>query len=428
MLPSGLPGRLRRPVLLEFTGERLIPGQADPDLWNEHISRYLFASRLANRKRVLDIACGAGYGAECLGRTASSVTAIDLSTEAATGARAAYPAENLAFLAADARRLPFADGSFDLIVAFEVIEHLDNPRDLLAEARRLLAPGGQLVVSTPNKLYYAETRRLSGPNPFHVRELEFEEFRDALSEVFPSTTLFVQNHADCLVIRPALAPLSQGELRLEPAGAEPQQSHFFVAVCALTAQTGTPTFVYLPATANVLREREHHIGKLEAELEQKTGWLDDLKADHSRLVDQYRAQSENLKAVQAWGAEMDERVKAAAVKIQEESDRHEAENLRMVAGYEGKIADLEAENAATARTATANIERLEAGLTATREELARCVEILHECEKTVEERTIWAQDLQARIDRLEAMLSAFQGSRWIRFGRRMGVGPDISKY
>ena len=418
----------RRLILLEFTGERLVPGQVDPDLWNEHFSRYLFASRLANRKRVLDIACGAGYGADCLARTASSVTAIDLSPEAAAAALAAYPAENIAFLAADARRLPFANESFDLIVAFEVIEHLDNPHELLAEARRLLAPGGQLVVSTPNKLYYAETRKLSGPNPFHVRELEFEEFREELSEVFPSITVFVQNHADCLVIRPALAPLSQGELRLEPAGAEPEQSHFFVAVCALTAQTGTPTFVYLPATANVLREREHHIDKLEAELEQKTVWLDELRSDHSRLVDQYRAQSDNLKAVQEWGAGLDARVKAAAVQIQEQLERHEAEARVMFDGYEAKIAELEAEKRATAQAATANIERLEKDLATAREELARCVDILHESEKTVEERTLWAQSLQANVERLEAILSAFQGSRWIRLGRKMGVGPDISKY
>jgi SAM-dependent methyltransferase len=414
--------------LLEFTGERLVPGQVDPDLWNEHFSRYLFASRLANRKRVLDIACGAGYGADCMARTASSVTAIDLSPEAAAAASANYPGGNITFMAADARRLPFANQSFDLVVAFEVIEHLDNPRELLAEARRLLAPGGQLVVSTPNKLYYAETRKLSGPNPFHVRELEFEEFRDALSEVFPSITLFVQNHADCLVIRPALAPLSQGELRLEPAEADPEQSHFFVAVCALTAQTGTPTFVYLPATANVLREREHHIDKLEAELEQKTGWLDELKADHSRLVDQYRAQSDNLKAVQAWGAELDERLKAAAIQIREELERHE-ENVRQIAsGYEGKIAELEAENTSTAQAAAANIERLETALTASGKDLARCVDLLHESEKTVEERTRWAQDLQNRIDQLESTLAHLQESRWIKFGRKIGVGPDISKY
>ena len=59
---------------LEFTGERLVPGQVDQDLFNEHLARYAFAARLARGKRVLDIACGAGYGSAELARSAASVT------------------------------------------------------------------------------------------------------------------------------------------------------------------------------------------------------------------------------------------------------------------------------------------------------------------------------------------------------------------
>ncbi|MBA3974592.1 MAG: hypothetical protein C0504_10290 [Candidatus Solibacter sp.] len=414
--------------MLEFTGERLIPGQADPDLWNEHYARYLFASRLASRKRVLDIACGAGYGADCLARTAASVTAIDLAPDAAAAARQSYGAPSINFLAADARHLPFPDASFDLIVAFEVIEHLDNPQDLLTEARRLLAPGGQFVASTPNRLYYAETRKLSGPNPFHVRELDFDEFRAELNAVFPSVTLFLQNHAASLVIRPALAPLTHGELRVEPAEAEPANSHFFIAVCASVTQTGSPTFVYLPAAANVLREREHHIEKLESELAQKSVWLDSLKAEHASLVDLYRDQSDNLKAVQAWGLEMDQRVKAAEIAVTEELARHQANVTEIVSGYESQLAALQNEHASASATAAANITRLETALTQTRAELARCVDLLHESEKTVEERTLWAQNLQARIEHLESTLASLQQSRWLRLGRKIGVGPDISQY
>ena len=231
-----------------------------------------------------------------------------------------------------------------------------------------------------------------------------------------------------LIIRPALAPLSHGELRVEPAEAEPANSHFFIAVCAAATQTGSPTFVYLPASANVLREREHHIEKLEAELEQKTAWLDDLKAEHAKLVDLYRAQSANLKAVQAWGLEMDERVKAAEPAVTEELARHEAEATEMVNGYEAQIATLQAELVSAAAAFEANNNRLETSFSETRAELARCVDLLHESEKTVEERTIWAQNLQARIEQLESTLASLQQSRWLRLGRKIGVGPDISQY
>src|SRR3954451_11908286 len=166
----------RRITLLEFTGERVVPGEVDQDLLNEHMARYHFASRLTRGKRVLDAGCGAGYGSAELARMAERVVGIDVAAEAVAFARTNYELPNLRFEQASCTELPFEDGSFDLIVAFEVIEHLENWKGFLQEARRVLAPAGQLIVSTPNKLYYTESRGAHGANPFHVHEFEFEEF------------------------------------------------------------------------------------------------------------------------------------------------------------------------------------------------------------------------------------------------------------
>src|SRR5215475_5813816 len=87
----------RSASLAEFTGERVIPGQVDIDLLNEHMARYAFASRLARGKRVLDAGCGAGYGSAELARTAASVVGIDRATEAIEFAQANYPLPNLRF-------------------------------------------------------------------------------------------------------------------------------------------------------------------------------------------------------------------------------------------------------------------------------------------------------------------------------------------
>src|ERR1041385_2327885 len=86
-----------RNVLAEFTGERLIPGEVDVDLLNEHMARYTFAARLARGKRVLDAGCGAGYGAAALAETADSVAGVDVAEEAIEFARAHYQAGNLRF-------------------------------------------------------------------------------------------------------------------------------------------------------------------------------------------------------------------------------------------------------------------------------------------------------------------------------------------
>ena len=126
--------------MAEFTGERLIPGQVDVDLLNEHLARYAFAARLAHGKRVLDAGCGAGYGSAELAGQAASVTGADLAADAVDFARAHYGVPNLAFEQASCDRLPHRDGCFDLVVAFEVIEHLEGWREFLLEARRVLAP------------------------------------------------------------------------------------------------------------------------------------------------------------------------------------------------------------------------------------------------------------------------------------------------
>ncbi|MGO9242710.1 MAG: methyltransferase domain-containing protein [Bryobacteraceae bacterium] len=260
--------------MLEFTGERVVPGQVDCDLWNEHFARYLFAARLARRKRVLDIGCGTGYGAAELARVAASVAGFDSSPEAIALACSAYPVPNLHFLVASASAIPFHDAAFRLITCFEVIEHLADWQTLLQEAHRLLARGGQFIVSTPNKLYYAESREQVGPNPFHIHEFEYEEFKEALNSVFPSVTLYLQNHIGGLSFQPVSAPSAQSpDLHLELSPSDPRQAHFFVAVCAAARQTGAPPFLHFPSTANVLREREQHIRKIEDEIRLKDTWL-----------------------------------------------------------------------------------------------------------------------------------------------------------
>src|SRR5215467_1277008 len=96
-----MPGSKRRPswrsALAEFTGERVIPGEVDVDLLNEHLARYAFAARLARGKRVLDAGCGAGYGSAELARAALSVVGIDISAEAVAYAGANYQLPNLTF-------------------------------------------------------------------------------------------------------------------------------------------------------------------------------------------------------------------------------------------------------------------------------------------------------------------------------------------
>ncbi|MBI3472948.1 MAG: methyltransferase domain-containing protein [Candidatus Solibacter usitatus] len=419
----------------EFTGERVIPGQVDADLLNEHLARYVFAARLSKRKRVLDAGCGVGFGALELARAAADVLAVDRAAEAIEYAREHYAQPNLRFEQADCSALPAGDGSIDLVIAFEVLEHLEDWRGFLREARRVLAPGGQFIVSTPNKLYYAESRQRAGPNPFHVHEFEFEEFKSELAAVFPHVSLFLENHAAGVVFQP-VEPDATSEVRVEGTCAPPE-SHFFVAVCASRPQTGAPTFVYVPSAANVLRARERHIALLEAELRIKNQWLEKAKAelaglneDHQRVLAMFRRQTEELQERNRWAeslnrelAERGERVE----QLQSELGAEQTAAREMARAYECKVAELEAENVRKTEWARDTEARLSKELEERGAQLQQCVDLLHQAERTVEERTAWARRLESEKAAVEAQLSLVRGSRWIKLGRRFGLGPELER-
>lgn len=394
----------------------MVPGKVNPDLWNEHRARYLFARPLCAGRRVLDLGCGTGYGAAELASGAAEVVGLDSSPEALAFARAHFAGPNLAFVLGAAPELPFRPASFDVVVAFELIEHLAAWQQTLRRVREILGSGGCFIVSTPNRLYYAESRRLSGPNPFHAHEFDFEEFRGALLEVFPNTVFYLQNHAAGVAFQ-ALDGAA-AELLVESRRAEPAEANFFVAICGAGALEAPPSLVYLPSTANALKERAEHIQLLEGELATKDRWLADLQEKHARLVESFEQLEEELEERNRWAATLDEEL----VKARAEIERLNAEIAEQAAGYEAKIAALEAEKDALAGWARRTQQELDAKLA----ELARCVELLHEAERTVEERTLWAQRLDAEVRRLEARLSMMEASRWVRLGRKLGLGPQFA--
>ena len=157
--------------VMEYTGERMVPELTEFDTFWEHIYRYRFASRFVMGRRVLDIACGEGYGAHALSRAgAVSVIGVDVSDEACRHARLKY---GLDARCGNAMDIPLPTGSVDVVVSFETIEHVPQPERFLAECRRVLAPEGTLVVSTPNKAVHAESGH---QNPYHCKEMTEEEF------------------------------------------------------------------------------------------------------------------------------------------------------------------------------------------------------------------------------------------------------------
>lgn len=360
---------------MEFTGERVVPDKVEPDLFNEHLSRYFFARGFATSRRVLDLGCGTGYGSAILAEAAKSVVAIDISREAIAYAREKYSQPGIHYLVANCNQLPVGSGSQDLVVCFEVVEHLSEQERLLDEISRVLNRDGLLVISTPNRLYYTEERQEI--NPYHTHEFDHEEFLSYLRRCFEEVEICFQNHVSSIFLG---NPEVYNELDAHVQSRDPNLktvSNFFIAVCAKTAGH-VPKYqnlLFVPSTANLLREKEQRIDELESRIH-------GLDENILRLQKEYDQQVEESTA---WARKL------------------EAELLE----FQHRAASLEQE--LLERTAWAY----------------RLNEQIAQLQKEFDERTEWALRLNSELALCQAKLERLKQSKLFRFSKVLGLVPKI---
>jgi SAM-dependent methyltransferase len=184
--PAGVPP-------LPLTGERTLPDIPEENYWfRRHLVVYRWIAERVAGRRVIDMACGEGYGADLLAGAAASVVGVDANPEAHEHARLRYRWDNLRF----ARDLVdrFSEPCDD-VVFLQTIEHVTEPGAVLDHFRSLLAPGGVAYVSTPNVLTLAPPGAERSGNPWHVHEYRAEEFRALCAAHFPRVELYGLFHA-----------------------------------------------------------------------------------------------------------------------------------------------------------------------------------------------------------------------------------------
>jgi ubiquinone/menaquinone biosynthesis C-methylase UbiE len=174
---------------LPWTGERYLPNIGG-DIALEHLHRYEVAANFAHGKSVLDIACGEGYGSQMLSRFATKVMGVDISEEAITHATKKYASGNLEYKIGSCLKIPVPDSSYDLVVSFETIEHVDDHVQMMSEIKRILRPGGLLIISSPNKEIYTDAAEYH--NEHHVKELYKDEFVALINTSFSFCKLLGQ--------------------------------------------------------------------------------------------------------------------------------------------------------------------------------------------------------------------------------------------
>lgn len=143
-----------------------------------HLNRYFIAKPYVQGKRVLDIACGEGYGSRLLKEWgAAEVIGVDISEEAIENASHLFGCNNLQYVKHSVEKLPFENDSFDMVVSFETIEHLDHPEEMLKEISRVVRLGGCIILSCPNDHLYAQ-QDPDFDNPYHKRRWTYFEFKE----------------------------------------------------------------------------------------------------------------------------------------------------------------------------------------------------------------------------------------------------------
>jgi len=179
--------------MLELTKERVIPKKMHPQngLLIEHKARYRFASKYCSG-RILDIACGVGYGTEmmlALGEGIKEIVGVDINPDVIHYAKKNYQHPPITFSVGDVNNKDLIEqlGQFDTIVSFETVEHIENDFAFIDNLNKLLKIDGTLIISTP----FGQGRNEPCANPHHYRQYREKEFRELLA-IFSDIKLYCQ--------------------------------------------------------------------------------------------------------------------------------------------------------------------------------------------------------------------------------------------
>ena len=218
---------------LKYNGERYIPGVPDIKMEAEHWARYFFAGKYVHEARVLDIACGEGYGTHYLSTLCKEVVGVDIDVEAIKHASNKYSNSNLSFIQSSAE-LYKSKCLFDVVTCFETIEHLTEQQQnkFLKNLVRLLTTNGYLIISTPIKSVHAKYH--VDDNPFHLKEFETSEFKQFLQKYFANFQLVFQ-YSSFSVIFNGKESIGDGEVlncKSRNIGDSTFRPEYVIAICS----------------------------------------------------------------------------------------------------------------------------------------------------------------------------------------------------
>ena len=434
---------------MEFTGERFIECEetAGQLIEREHWQRYMVAAKLVEPgAAVLDIACGSGYGTAYLSRFAGHVYGVDISSDAVAYAEGRYGRPNLRFLQGDVSQIPLDSGSVDLVVSFETIEHVEEASQhaFLAEAKRVLRPGGRLIVSCPNQPVASDLpNELWGAvNPYHKKEYTEEGFRTLLAAYFPAVSMLYQRNEISLVMdAPGADTLSVqwGERKRH------DDTQNLIAVCAEKAVDVRPFSCMVPDISSQYMDSQKTLAEYVHTVQRQSEDINRLAAEKAGLVGRSRElelviagkdeaigrNSAYIQELEAAIAGKDEamgrnsayiqELEAAIAGKDEAMGRNSAYIQELEAAIAGKDEAIE-QNSAYIQTLAAALSQKDGEITASTARVQELEEMVKEQQDTIADILRLKQAANEEVKRLQADVETAQGQQdalWLRARQMM---------
>ena len=419
---------------LPFTGERLVPQVAETYLQVtfEHLHRYFFARELVQGRTVLDIASGEGFGTSLLAQTASEVIGVDIASDAVRHARQKYRGKNIRFLKGSCLKIPLPDSSVDAIVSFETIEHIKEHEIFMMEIKRVLLPAGILIISTPNVEEYSDQPDYK--NPFHVRELYAEQFQELLRGQFKNQIDFGQR----MVAGSLILALKHGTKNAKHTfgihRGDFSGCHFSTKLESGVYCLTVCSDARLPAIKESLFERAKVSAQAWNSLESIRGIHEDLQRakedlENKNLLQEKLAVTESeLESQRQANTELESKIRELQAEIRSQRDLDRSAHQSTLTALQTSVAENRSdqeriqslssklnETTLWAQSLDAELEKLRASFSkkfdlaeeravwaqSLEAELEQLKEAFREKSDMAEERAVWAQSLEAELKQLK---------------------------
>lgn len=288
---------------MKFTGERFVPDIEERELSMEHFQRYYFAKQIANGKIILDAACGEGYGSNILVGEAQKVYGIDISKEAIQHAKNKYNSNKIEFINSSIENLPFDDDTFDVVVSFETIEHVNHDIQVkfLKEVSRVLKKDGIFLISTPNKKIYSDIPNYK--NEFHVKEFYKEEYVELLKEYFKEIKLYSQYFEITSNIENI-----NSNIAIKKSNYLEDNAKYFIAVCSnQELKVNINSSIYIDEH-NKYNKIVSRVLELQNEIIEKNNHITNLNTEIDVFGKEIKRLNEHIEDISSWGKKLNKDV------------------------------------------------------------------------------------------------------------------------